>query len=366
MDYNAQVEELLRRQKELEAAPDQYDPIAYANQLADQNKAQSDYEKRVRLGSDLIGGFNTPTFGEAYLGTKLARPDYGEMGQRAIDSSREGIKSEAGRQDILAKYAQAKDEAKKQSISGLASQLQKINELRAKSEETAEERKFKMQLLGAQNKASMERLKQEYGLKKDLEGLKAGARGVSSSQGGKPLAPNVIQGITEGASLPALLKDLESTIESKASVMGPVSGRLRTLNPYDESAQVFNSQMKATAQRVGKYLEGGVLRAEDVPKYAAMLPQMTDTPSIAKQKLKNVDRMLLQKIHADVDALNKTGYDTSVFGELPTIPDLPGLKKKAAVGAKAGGKILVSNGVEQAYIDAKDKEEAEKDGFKEL
>ena len=44
--------------------------------------------------------------------------------------------------------------------------------------------------------------------------------------------------------------------------------------------------MKAVAQQVGRAMEGGVLRAEDVPKYEAILPKITDTREVALEKIK--------------------------------------------------------------------------------
>jgi len=39
-------------------------------------------------------------------------------------------------------------------------------------------------------------------------------------------------------------------------------------------------------------MEGGVLRKEDEIKYRKMLPQITDTPQVARNKIKNVTEML--------------------------------------------------------------------------
>jgi hypothetical protein len=81
-------------------------------------------------------------------------------------------------------------------------------------------------------------------------------------------------------------------IDKYASVMGPITGGVRKLNPYDVTAQDFNSQIKGVAQIVGRAMEGGVLRKEDVPKYEAILPKINDTPDVAKVKMQNVLNML--------------------------------------------------------------------------
>ena len=68
------------------------------------------------------------------------------------------------------------------------------------------------------------------------------------------------------------------------SMMGPVMGRISSANKYDDDAQAWQAHIYAANQVVGKFLEGGVLRAEDVPKYANMLPNLNDTPDVARRK----------------------------------------------------------------------------------
>lgn len=86
--------------------------------------------------------------------------------------------------------------------------------------------------------------------------------------------------------------DLADTIEQSKSIMGPVKGYAAARNPYDTNAQIFNSQMETAAQIIGKALEGGVLRQEDVVKYRRILPQITDLPSVAKAKIAKVKALL--------------------------------------------------------------------------
>jgi len=85
---------------------------------------------------------------------------------------------------------------------------------------------------------------------------------------------------------------LTTSIEQFKDIMGPIQGRARAAYPYDVDAQSFNSKMTAIAQVVGKAMEGGVLRKEDEIKYRKMLPQITDTPQVARNKIKNVTEML--------------------------------------------------------------------------
>ena len=88
-------------------------------------------------------------------------------------------------------------------------------------------------------------------------------------------------------------KLLEIILKEKVII---IQGRLRAANPYDTEAQAFNSSMTAIAQEVGKAMEGGVLRQEDVKKYRIILPQIWDTPEVAQKKIDNVIKTLELKL----------------------------------------------------------------------
>ena len=119
------------------------------------------------------------------------------------------------------------------------------------------------------------------------------------------------------ASEKSLLGLAKSIKGESGKMMGPIQGRLRKKNPYDVSAQSFESQMRAVAQDVGKAMEGGVLRAEDVPKYRAILPNIDDTSEVAMNKIINVMQQLAIKKQAQVGAFSTyQGFDTV---EQPTI-----------------------------------------------
>ncbi len=132
-------------------------------------------------------------------------------------------------------------------------------------------------------------------------------------QGGRQLQANTVLKVSEGESMPALMAGLEGTIKKNVDAFGPVAGRLGAMNPYDDRSQAIEAQMTSAAQAVGKYMEGGVLRAEDVPKYRKMLPNQSDTPETALNKLKIVQSMLAEKQSRDVQSLSKSGYDVSGF-----------------------------------------------------
>lgn len=133
-----------------------------------------------------------------------------------------------------------------------------------------------------------------------------------------------VRNLSEGRLLPGELSNVEKALKENADLFGPVGGRIGANNPYDLRSQNINSQVKATAQMIGKYMEGGVLRAEDIPKYAAMLPGLSDTPETAQNKINNVRALLTRKYNTDLESLQQGGYDVSGFeplqGQAPTQP----------------------------------------------
>jgi hypothetical protein len=103
-----------------------------------------------------------------------------------------------------------------------------------------------------------------------------------------------------------LADTLTGVVDTYKDKMGPFGGRVNAANPYDTNAQAFQSQMKLSAQVIGKALEGGVLRKEDELKYEKILPQIGDTPEVAKKKIENVKALLKQKY-----ATMKTNFEGS-------------------------------------------------------
>ena len=68
------------------------------------------------------------------------------------------------------------------------------------------------------------------------------------------------------------------------------------MNPYSAAARA-NADIDRVRQRVGKALEGGVLRKEDEEKYKRILATLRDTPGTAIYK---VDQML-EDLKRDID-----------------------------------------------------------------
>lgn len=139
---------------------------------------------------------------------------------------------------------------------------------------------------------------------------------------GKQLSDNEIKNLSEAANIPGMLNDINKTVEENSDFFGPVAGRAVSLNPYDTKAQLIQSKMATGAQLIGKYMEGGVLRAEDVPKYQKMLPQLSDTAEVAKGKAAAVQKMIRDKYNLTKQALKDSGFNTEAFDKSP-LKDLP-------------------------------------------
>ena len=140
--------------------------------------------------------------------------------------------------------------------------------------------------------------------------------------------------LAEAQLMPEILGDVGGLIEKQPQLFGPVSGRAGAVNPYASEAQKANAQIEAAAQMVGKYMEGGVLRAEDVVKYKRMLPQLSDTPEVAASKMNQVQEMLAKKYNHDLEALTQGGYDVSRFQPLAFKRKVPAALPTATSKAK--------------------------------
>jgi len=112
---------------------------------------------------------------------------------------------------------------------------------------------------------------------------------------GKPLTNSAIVKISESKTGLAALRDLRSVVVANEQYIGPASG-LQSLNPWSD-AKKAKADMDRVRQRVGKALEGGVLREADERKYKEILATLFDTPSTAIYKIDQ----LLEDVQRDVD-----------------------------------------------------------------
>ena len=121
-------------------------------------------------------------------------------------------------------------------------------------------------------------------------------------------APQAIM-LSDARQLPNLLWWLRDVINNNKSSFWPIAWNIWQYNVYDTNTQTIVSQLRTARQLVGKLMEWGVLRAEDEPKYRAMLPDITDTPQLANNKLDLLQKSLTDKYNDYVKSLKTTWYD---------------------------------------------------------
>lgn len=133
------------------------------------------------------------------------------------------------------------------------------------------------------------------------------------SDGKRDLSASQAKQLSDAEQLKFVLDPLENLITNQKGLFGPARGRIGEMNPYNIEAQSANAELKRARQIIGSFLEGGVLRKEDEMKYAKMLPQLSDTPEVAKAKLDGVKDLLDKKRKQLAADYEKAGFDTSNF-----------------------------------------------------
>lgn len=108
--------------------------------------------------------------------------------------------------------------------------------------------------------------------------------------------------LANGSSAIDELTSLQQAIQSGDGSVGPVSGRLRSMNPFDTQEQALKSNLEIAAQMVAKGLEGGKLSDQDIKRYRQMLPNVNDTTEVALAKIAHV-RSLLENQLSDYSSL---------------------------------------------------------------
>lgn len=128
---------------------------------------------------------------------------------------------------------------------------------------------------------------------------------------GKPkeLSQPTIANIQEGNEIPRQLDSLTNIIDENINLFGPVKGRAGAINVYDPATQLLETDIRNRAQAFGRFMEGGVLRKEDEAKYQKMFPNLSDTPQVAKGKLKIVKELQNAKQKALIRAYKEQGFD---------------------------------------------------------
>lgn len=117
----------------------------------------------------------------------------------------------------------------------------------------------------------------------------------TSNLGVKGLSDTAIKEISQSQEALKSLQDLRQKIQDNKQYIGPIKG-LSALNPWSDARKV-QADVNAARQRVGKALEGGVLRKEDEDKYKKILATLNDTPETAEYKIMS----LIGSVQRDIE-----------------------------------------------------------------
>lgn len=150
---------------------------------------------------------------------------------------------------------------------------------------------------------------------------------------------------------------LATTDYSKAGKLNPM--RIIPGTEDYTKTRAYENQAKAMMQKIGTYLEGGKLTDVDFEsKYLPMAPSIDDPPSLKKAKMDNLEKMVKQRLNAELDAYGKAGYNVKNFSLEGNVPGNP------VTGSKSIPKtVRVTNGSETLEIPIEDLQHAKADGY---
>lgn len=126
---------------------------------------------------------------------------------------------------------------------------------------------------------------------------------------GLSLSDSAINKLTQSQTSIDALNALKDVFAENQKYIGPIAG-LQAYNPFS-GARTVQAKIDLVRQRVGKALEGGVLRKEDEEKYKKVLANITDTDANATAKIDN----LIIDVQRDMD--NYSGLQAATGRYVP-------------------------------------------------
>lgn len=147
---------------------------------------------------------------------------------------------------------------------------------------------------------------------------------------GKRMSEGAITTITGYKTAKSSLQDLRKVLGENEQYLGPIAG-LQAINPYSD-ARKAQAKIDLVRQRVGKTLEGGVLRKEDEEKYKKILATLNDEPSTAIYKIdsliETMDRDMETYIEEQRSAGRRVGQQTGPVNATTVVLPPPGAPKE--------------------------------------
>lgn len=129
------------------------------------------------------------------------------------------------------------------------------------------------------------------------------------------LSDTAINKINDAQGALADLQNLNTTLSSNRGKTGPVIGKAQALIPGSQT-QIIQADINRVKQKIGKALEGGVLRKEDEEKYKKILPTISDAPNVAQAKIQQLYTTLTRDIQNYVQLQQSVGSGGDQVGQL--------------------------------------------------
>jgi hypothetical protein len=139
-------------------------------------------------------------------------------------------------------------------------------------------------------------------------------QGTTRSFGNRILGEKAVNDYTELQGVVEMADNLEGRITQGAKLMGPVEGE-KSRWPWAESHRKLQAEFDLVRQKIGKMVEGGVLRKEDEAKYLKILPAMTDVPTVAVDKARRFSALMRKDLSRYMENMNRAGYNVSGFAD---------------------------------------------------
>lgn len=145
---------------------------------------------------------------------------------------------------------------------------------------------------------------------------------------GKPVGEDAVNRIAEMRQGVAALDDLKAAIKANPDALGvvsgsvlqtPLAGQLAQRAGLFKGAAQLIPKIKLVKQKVGKALEGGVLRKEDEEKYRDILATPEDMPDVALGKIMGLADRLTEDLNIYLKTQGQGGRDVSKLTDAPAV-----------------------------------------------
>lgn len=214
------------------------------------------------------------------------------------------------------------EDARKQEIEKVEARNKQAKESYADQTKQALDRKEREDKLRAQIQMAKESnaLRKEIAdqSSEDRKAIAGATRQEKSDKAaaGKLLPSGAVENLASSEAATNMIKELNTQLEGMKD-FDPygAANPLRYIKGTDAKNKIdaYDASLTATAQMVGKFLEGGKLTDVDFAKYKSMLPPYDATDAVKKAKINQIQKMIEQKQATDSSYYKKAGYSADQF-----------------------------------------------------